>query len=327
MLNEVTEGRNCMKVSNGCSVFVGEQIKQEKAVQDRNKNGKDFFVGNLNQDLFQNKLARKKKEAQERALRVVGDAFSSDQQIDMDLQERREKIDSLELENQELQKQINEINKSQQELMEQYGITEDSQQQKELQLLRKKDACFRGEGEALTKEELEYVNKLEKEGLTDYQKQQREWDKEKRHFQSQMELNKLTIIEENAIIRGTKLERLKYAPMAKAQKEADEILEAASKEIIGMIVEEAKDTLLEKSEEEQEKAEKMEEQREEQEAFIQKQKEKKEETQELLEDMPIEELLYMGQLKDEVKQEIKNIVNEMKLVAEDIKGAYVDESF
>ena len=138
--------------------------------------------------------------------------------------------------------------------------------------------------------------------------------------------NKEEMLVENAIIRGVKLERLKSAPMVKAQNEADAILDAASKEVIGMIMEEAKDTMDEKSKEEQEKAEKLEERREEQEAFIEKQKEKRKETEELLENMPMEELVHMGQLKDEIKQEIKNIVSEMKLVAEDIKGALVDES-
>lgn len=40
----------------------------------------------------------------------------------------------------------------------------------------------------------------------------------------------------------------------------------------------------------------------------------------------MEEVVHMGQLKEEIKQEIKNIVSEMKLAAEDIKGALVDES-
>ena len=89
-----------------------------------------------------------------------------------------------------------------------------------------------------------------------------------------------------------------------------------------MIMEEAKDTIDEETKEKQEKAEKL----EEKEAFNEEQKEKHEETEELLENMPMEELVHMGQLKDEIKQEIKNIVSEMKLVAEDIKGALVDES-
>lgn len=318
-----------MKISNNQTIFFGETIKQQNQVredQHKKEERTDFFAGNLNQDLFENKLLQKKKEAQEKAMKVVGDAFEADKQIDNDLQERRDKIAALEQENQKLQEQINEISERQDALMEQYGITADSQEQKDLELLRKKDKWMRGEGEALTKEEFEYISKLESEGLTDYQRQQREWDAEKKHFQKDIDKNKEEILIENAVIRGTKLERLKSAPMAKAQKEAEATLDASSKEIINMIMEEAKDTIEEKSEEEQEKAEKLEEKQEEQEAFIEKQKEKREETEELLENMPMEEMLHMGQLKDEIKQEIKNIVSEMKLVAEDIKGAIVDQN-
>ena len=195
-----------------------------------------------------------------------------------------------------------------------------------MELLRKKDKWLSGKGEALTKEEFEQAKKLESGELTEYQKRQREWDAEKSHFQKDIDKNKEEILVENAIIRGTKLERLKNAPMVKAQKEADAILDASSKEIVNMIMEETKDTLEEKSEEEQEKAEKLEEKQKEQEAFIEKQKEKRKETEELLEHMPMEEMIHMGQLKDEIKQEIKNIVSEMKLVAEDIKGAVIDQN-
>ena len=318
-----------MKVSNQCNIVIGTAGKKGQQIQEKQhkkENKTNFFAGNLNSDLFQNELIEKKKEARKKAMKVVGDAFHADQEIDLNLQERREKIASLNRENQKLLHQIEEIDKSQKQLMDQYGITEDSQEQKDLELLRKKDRWLRGKGEALTKEELEYVGKLEKEGLTDYQRCQREWDKEKNHFQSQVDKNNVAMIEENAIIRGMKLERLKHAPMVGAQKEAKKILENASKEVVGMIVEEAKDTLEEKRKEEKEKAEKLEEEQKEQEAFIQKQKEKKREVEEFIENMPMEEMISMGQLKEEIKQEIKNIVNEMKLVAEDIKGATVDES-
>lgn len=318
-----------MKVNNHHTIFIGENIKQQNQVREgrhKKEERKDFFAGNLNQDLFENKLLQRKKEAQEKALKIVGDAFAGDRQIDNDLQERRDKIASLEQENQNLQKQIDEISERQDAFMEQSGITADSQEQKDLELLRKKDKWLRGEGEALTKEEFEYVSKLESEGLTDYQKRQREWDAEKKHFQKDIDKNNEEIFLENAIIRGTKLERLKNDPMVKAKKEAEDILEAASKEIIGMIMEEAKNTIDEKNEEEQEKAEKLEEKQKEQEAFIEKQKEKRKENEELIENMPMDEMLQMGQLKEEIKQEIKNIVSEMKLVAEDIKGAMVDKS-
>ena len=318
-----------MKISNHQNMFIGENIKQESQIKDKQhqkENRTDFFAGNLNQDLFENKLLQKKKEAQEKALKVVGDAFAGDQEIDHDILERREKIAALEQENEKLQNQISEISKRQDELMEQYGITADSQEQKDLELLRKKDKWLEGDGPELTKEEVERVSKLESEGLTEYQKRQREWDAEKKHFQKDIDKNKEEILVENAIIRGTKLERLKHAPMVKAQKEADAILDAASKEIIGMIMEEAKDMIDEETKENQEKAEKLEEIKEKKEAFIEKQKEKREDAEEILENMPMEEILHMGQLKEEIKQEIKHIVSEMKLVAEDIKGALVDES-
>ncbi len=318
-----------MKISNNQTIFIGENVKQENQIkegQHKKEKRTDFFAGKLNQDLFENKLLQKKKEAQEKAMKVVGDAFEGDTKIDEDLQERRGKIAALEEENQKLQEQINEINDSQNALMEKYGITKDSQEQKDLELLRKKDKWLMGEGEALSKEEFDRVSKLESEGLTEYQKRQREWDAEKKHFQKDMDKNNEEIFVENAIIRGTKLERLKSSPMVKAQKEAKEILDTASKEIINMVMEETKDTIEEKSKEEQEKAEKLEEKQEEKEAFIEKQKDKRDETEEILENMPMEEMIHMGQLKDEIKQEVQKIVSEMKLVAEDIKGAVVDKN-
>lgn len=318
-----------MRISNNRSIFIGENIKQENQIKDKKQeqeNRTNFFAGDLNQDLFENKLLQKKKEAQERALKVVGDAFAGDQEIDNDLQERRDKIAALDQENRKLQEQINEISESQDAFMKQYGITADSQEQKDLELLRKNDLYRSGKGPALTKEEIERVAELEAEGLTDYQKRQREWDAEKKHFQKDIDKNNAQILEENAIIRGTRMERLKHDPMVKASKEAEAILDAAGKEIIGMIMDEAKDNIEEKAQEEQEKAEKLEERREEQEAFIEKQKEKKDEAEEILENLPMREMVKMGQLKDEIKQEIKNIVSEMKLVAEDIKGTLVDES-
>lgn len=323
------KGKSAMKISNSQTIFIGENVKQEHQIKERQhkkEDRSDFFAGNLNQDLFENKLLEKKKEAREKAMKVVGEAFDADKQMDDELQERRNKIAALEEENQKLQEQINEINDSQNALMEKYGITKDSQEQKDLELLRKKDKWMMGQGEALSKEELERVSKLESEGLTEYQKRQREWDGQKKHFQNDMDKNNEEIFVENAIIRGTKLERLKSDPMVKAQKEAKEILDDASKEIINMVMEETKDTLDEKTKEEQEKAEKLEEKQEEKEAFIEKQKEKRDETEELLETMPMEEMIHMGQLKDEIKQEVQKIVSEMKLVAEDIKGAVVDKN-
>ena len=325
-----------MKISNHRNITIEkhnltmkqteEQESQKKAGKKTKEKTNSYFAGNLNQDLFSNKIQEKKKEAQEKALKIIGEAWKNDRTIDMDILERREKVADLQKENEESQKQIDEIQQMQKKLQEQYGIENDSQEQKDLQLLRKKKEWMKGKGTSLTKEELEYTEKLEREGLTEYQNRQLEYDKQKSFFQENIDKNKKEMVMEYAIIRGIRLERLKQDPMVKAQEQAEEILEAVSKEIVSMVVEDAKEHIDAKQEKEEEKAEELKEKKKEQEAFVEAQKEKKTEQENLLDEIPMEELLEMPQIKEEVKKEIQNIVSKMKLVAEDIKGAMVDKS-
>lgn len=287
-----------------------------------------LFAGKMNEDLFSNKILEKKKEAQKKAMQVVGDAWKGERKIDEDLQERRDLINALERENGEALSEINEIIQRQEELKKQYGITEDSKEEKDLELLRREKQMWTnpGAGESLTMEEMRYVQKLRSEGLTDYQKRQLSLDDEKHYFQDIVDENKKKIVEENAIIRGVRLERLKSDPMLKAQEEAEEIKKAAIDEIVGMLIEDAKENIDEESEENRQKAEKLEEEQKKMEEFIEAQKEKRKETDNLPEEMPVEELIGIKQLKEEVKQEVQKIVDNMNLVVEDIKGAMVDKT-
>jgi hypothetical protein len=126
-----------------------------------------------------------------------------------------------------------------------------------------------------------------------------------------------------ATVKGMKLERLKYHEMADAQEQADDILESASKEIMGMLMEEGKDFMDEAQEEQEEKAEKLAEKQEEMEQFIEDAEEKREEREEMME--LTKNAVTMEQVQEDVKTEIANIVDKMKLVAEDIKGTTVDK--
>ena len=132
------------------------------------------------------------------------------------------------------------------------------------------------------------------------------------------------IEEENAAIRGIREERRKVHPMADAQKQAEEVMEAARDEIIGMVMEEAKDHIDEEQEKREEQAEALKEKKEEQEEIQEKRKEREEELEELIEDMPVEEMADLDQTMEEVKQQIRKVLNEVNLTAEDIKGAQVD---
>ena len=139
---------------------------------------------------------------------------------------------------------------------------------------------------------------------------------------------KQEIMVENQIITATELERLKTHPMVDAGKQADAIMDEASKEIVGMLVDEAKDHIDEEAEKEKEKAETEKEKKEELQARIDATKEKKKEDEKLTEDI-LEGVAKASSATNEVsaaQQEIKDMMNKMKLIEDDIKGAAVDKS-
>lgn len=319
-----------MKITNDINkvaIFVGDEQPEVGRRQNREKqqNGNAVFAGNLNSDLLQNQICRRKEEAKKKALKIVTDVWEGERTIDEEMQARRQKIDALKQENRQAKSMLSEIAQEQETLKETYGVTDDSKEQLDLELLRRKKQMSSGKGGSLTPEELEYVEGLEQTGLTEYQLRQLDLDKEKQIYEERVAENDRAILEELAIIRGTRLERLKHNPMVKAQKQADAVLDAAGREVIDMVVEDAKEKLDEEQEERQEKAEVIKEKREQREELIKTQRKERDEQEELLEEMPVEEMLTLKSDKTDVKKEIQNIVNKMKLVAEDIKGSVVDE--
>ena len=76
----------------------------------------------------------------------------------------------------------------------------------------------------------------------------------------------------------------------------------------------------------QEEAAEIKEEKEKQEEILEKRKEKEDGLDELMEDMSVSQMTNADQTLSEVKRQIQNIVNEMNLVVEDIKGAQVDTS-
>lgn len=101
-----------------------------------------------------------------------------------------------------------------------------------------------------------------KQGPASYQKEMLELDKNESVYKQTIEDNNKSIVSENAIIRGIHLERLKTHDMVDTSKQADKIIESANKDIIGMMIEDVKENIDDKFEENQEKAEKKEEEKE-----------------------------------------------------------------
>lgn len=284
------------------------------------------------------RVEEKRKEAQKKAMKIVSDVFEAEKSVDNDLDSRRQRIAAAEMEIDAAKTELKEYEKQKEELKQLYGIEEDSQEQQDLLLLEKRrDSMMVNSDVELTKEDLEQLARIDKEGMTDYQKRSLEIDGYGEPFRDAMKEAEKVIAEEQVIIREIGLERLKSAPMTEAVQTAGEIMESVKKEVIGMILEEGKETVDEKIaeteealDEEKEETEKLEEHIEEiqrksdeiEEATAERRQESKKKD-EILE-LPVDYLVELDEVKTEVKQEVNNMLSEMKMLVEDIKGSVVD---
>ena len=285
----------------------------EKAEQG---NRKTFFAGNSS--LANDPIAEKRKEAQEKAWKVVSDAWDADKKIDKSIEDRQNHYNEMLEVVKEAQSHLKDINDQIDVLKEEYGITEETEfkdwpdeyKQRYLEL-NKQASTF--------KEQIYDADKLMKDDIAD--------------------------------IKAIALERLKSDPMAEAQKTADAIEEAANKEIIGMAMQQAKDHIDEKMEEVEEKAEEKAEEEEAKEEKLELQREIKElqkaiaeGTKEAVEeaaakaearrhekealDLPLDELVKLTQMNtetDKAQKSLDEIKYSMNLLEADLKGIEVDK--
>jgi len=333
------------------------QLNQINQVNETNKNSetkqkqnsaKSIFAGDLN--LIEDPIAKKRKEAQQKALGIVQNAWEGDRAIEASIQERRDNYQKLKLEKEEAQSVINDLEGNKAALKEEYGIKEGSQEQKDLELLERNQEKNSGlSTEEFTDEEQKRLAELMETPLTDYQKSALDLNKQEIKFKKDKEDAEKGMRDAVADIRGIKLEKLKADPMVEAQNESESILASASKEIIGMLKEEAVEHIDEKLEEEEEKAkENAEEEKEKeeqiderqekkaiQEALIEKTKEavekaesvKKRNDREELTDVPVSDMMELTQTTQpsgDVQKKLDDIKNSMNLLEADLKGIQVD---
>lgn len=317
-----------MKVQN-TTIFMGDSSRSERHGNSKTeeKNRSTIYAGNLNQNF--DPIVQKRKQAQKQAMKIITDAWAGDQEIDNDLEERRNKVIKLRGEASEAKEALKNIEEDRAALRETYGVEEDSQEEQDLKLLEKEiDARTPGKKVVLSEEEMEKIEQIKANGLTEYQSRSLEMKEAGTYYENQIYNCETEIEMENAIVRGTKLERLKKSPMLEAQKQADGIMEAASQEIIGMLVDEAKEHIDEEMEEKKEAAEKKAEEKEELEEKLEKTKEEKEEQEEFTEEIleTTEQMTELSSDQTDIQKEIQDMMNKMKLLEEDIKGAAVDET-
>ncbi len=375
-----------IQVSSSARARAQERAGRNGQEQKRNT----IFMGDLN--VKKDPITQRKQYAQQKALKMVGDAWDGDRKIDQNIQDIRDKLRQLEDEYVENLGYIAEGEAQKEQLRQQYNVAPDSQEQKDLELLQKKADYMRHPDEVTlteeerarlkaidgrppeTKEEVELLQRKadaekfglsvewteeeeallkEMEGvpLTEYQERCLKIDGYQKIYETRNDVIKDQIAAYNGSIRATRLERLKFREMEKAQKKAEEVMEAAGKEIIGMLMEEAKDHVDEEMEETKEEAEEKAEEEASQEEKIEERKEDtaeleqrideahreneaREELRREAEERSREDAVLLGDIMEagmgtgslsDVKFDVKNMLHKMKLLEEDLKGSIVDE--
>jgi len=318
---------------NNMSKYSSEETSAKKAGNGPSE-GNGLVVKAVNLNLGTETIEEKRRKAQQMALGIVADAFEDDRKIDEDLDARRQHIRDLNAENHEYTKELKRIDELRADLVESYGITEDSQEHKDLELLRKEQGGPERTAQLpiLTEEEKERLAQIKEAGITDYQQQMLDLDKLQKHWQGEIDKNIELIKEENAIISGVKLERLKSHEMVDAKKQSEDVLEAARAAIIGELIAEAKEHIDEEIAEDKEKAEAAKEKAEElKEKLDEARAERKAKEEQLKEMCELESVLdEVSQIKQaenmpDVKKSLENIVAELKLTMQDLSGAVVDD--
>jgi len=283
-----------MKITENTRLYIGSNAEQSMEKQLGKSVQTDkvrLFAGNIGtQNPLDTQIAKKRAAAMEKAKKLIGDVFAAEKSVDDDLAERANRIKESEQAIVSANKELAKFEEEKEKLKEQYGIT----------------------GEE-TEEMFPTEYKMQRDELTRYGEPQRQVINDA----------KKVIEEERKVIAAITVERLKTDPMVGATEQAEELLASAEEEIAGMVMDTAVENLKEKAEEAKEKQEAEEEKAELEEAKRKEREERRKEAE--LSEVPVQELLNLEQVRGELKQEVDNMLTEMKLLAEDIKGSLVDE--
>ncbi|MBQ8923510.1 MAG: hypothetical protein IJ053_01830 [Lachnospiraceae bacterium] len=302
-----------------------------------NKDNKTIFAGNLNAiSNTQSLVEEKRNQAKKQAMKVIGDAWDKDNKVSADIQKKLDKIDSRKSEINDYESKIRDLEDNKKELQESYGVADDSEDQKDLELLEKYQNYKNGSKiETFTKDEIARLKELQDIPRTEYQNKVLELNDAVGEFNKEIRSKKSDIAAMNEEIKDTRMEQIASHDMLDAYDAAEKIMEASSKEIIGILTNEMKSTIDEKFAEEKEKADKLAEEKEEKEEKLAEAKEKKEEQEALIEqsieasrleqDMKMQTQAYDNVA--DVQKDIQKILKDNNLVDEDLKGIKIDFNF
>ena len=299
--------------------------------------------------LGENSIESRKQLARKQVMKIVGDAFAHEKGMDQSLKDIDDNMHRLNKDLAERKQKVSENNEKLAELRAEYGIEEGSQEDLEL----KKAAMKANSKDGMSSEEYDKLSEFQQRALyyvADNQTQTMEIDRDK------------SLLAANVQSRtDLELARLKDHSMINAQKEAEAIMDAATEDAISMLTQEAVDHIDEEAEEAKEAAEKKAEEEKEEKKADAKKAEEQAKVDELnarirengeaeaaeaaargraarqeRENAGSEEItdtavqfdiqsISDGTANVEVAGEVKNILNKLSLLSEDIKGASVDD--
>lgn len=325
-----------MKINDVSASMVSKTISESKNTDTSSDSSKktdstgfneetgSVFAGNLN---LGTDTEDKKKKAQSMAMELMENVFKNDLKTDNEITSRDENIKKLYDENQENQDMINKIEKERALTKEGYGISDESQEEADLNLLRKERDSKTNPKIKLTDDEKAELERIHNDGPTAYQEQMLMMDDSVLELKNKIEENEKQIFEDSAVIKDIQINRLKTHEMVDARKQGEKIIASAYKEIAGDIVKDGMDKVDDDMEELEETKEKNEEIKEKYEEYREDKKEKEddmEEMYELSQDFTKARTDKQSSTLPDTKKSINQIINELGLTIDDIKGAVVD---
>lgn len=319
-----------MKIQdNPMNTGAGDPIikNPDRTADDKQKNttSKSINASELNDRL--DPVGARLKSARNQAMKFIRDALAGELSIDDDMKKRNDHIGELAATINHAEGSIRKIDSEMAELKEKFEVDPDSQEEKDLQfLVNAERARAKSPMGELPPEVQEQVDSI-KSNMTEYQERAYPLLLERDVHVDTLKDAKIDIRVENTTVRDMAVERLKSDPMGDAWDEANAVMEAASKDVVSMLVSEAQDNIDEDLEEKKEEAKEAEEAKEKLEERINATKEREKKQEELTED--ILEAVSERSIKEldmsDPNSEINELVNKLKLIEYDVKGAVVDE--
>lgn len=193
--------------------------------------------------------------------------------------------------------------------------------------------------QTISKEEMEQLKNMG--SLTDYQKTALEYDTMSKIWKIRFDNANTTKVNEGKTIEAIKIERLKTHEMLDCQKEAAEIMEKVTKELLGTLWDDTKEKIDKDMEEKQEEAKKQAIEQEELKSHIEEVKENKDMATDNEQDSSKSattsekniNTIHSQQLQEndsdlkQLQTELKSFMKKNNFLEEDMKGLEVDQQF